>query len=120
MGAHVKSVSNQRNRSKQPTADNFGDHHRAAEPDHRPGLAFPVLAVTSKRTLAVSTRKGRAAGIAHGYPRSPVLVWPNDAEQVGGASASPRVFSMRGRHSAIAGANVEKLGRQSIHRTSLR
>ena len=43
MRAHMQPIRHQRDRTEQQAADDFGDHHDAAEPDHRPGLALAPL-----------------------------------------------------------------------------
>src|SRR5262249_29993298 len=51
--AHVQAVRDERDRTVQQTADNFGDHHRSAEPDNRPRLSFASLVTFTKEHVRV-------------------------------------------------------------------
>jgi len=66
MGAHVKSVGNERNRSKQPATDNSATIIALHRPNYRPGLPLAFLVVLRKEHMAVNGWKGRATDLAHG------------------------------------------------------
>ena len=54
--AHVQAIGDQRNRSEKQPADDLRDHHGAAEPDHRPGLAFAGLVLLAQKDVTVKPR----------------------------------------------------------------
>ena len=59
MGAHVQAVGDERDRAEQQAADDLGDHHRPAEPDHRPRLALALLVSLAEEYVAVERRAMR-------------------------------------------------------------
>ncbi len=68
VGAHMQSVRHQRDRAKQQAADDFGDHHDPAEPDHRPGLALALLMAFAEEDMAVKSRGCAVVMVKHGVP----------------------------------------------------
>jgi hypothetical protein len=52
----MHTVRDQRDRAKQPAADDLGDHHGSVEPDHRPGFALTFLMTLSKEYMALTVR----------------------------------------------------------------
>ena len=57
MGAHVQPVGDQGDRAEQQAADDLGDHHGAAEPDHRPGAALALLMALAEEDVACDRRR---------------------------------------------------------------
>ena len=66
MRAHMKPIGDQRDRSEQPAADNLGNHHDSAEPDHRPGPALALVMVLAEEHVAMECRITCAVDVAHG------------------------------------------------------
>ena len=58
--AHMQPVGDERDGAEQQAADDFRDHHGAAEPDHRPCLALAVFVSLAKKHMPVESRKGVA------------------------------------------------------------
>ena len=56
VGAHMQPIGHERNRSKQQSADDFGAHHRAAQPNHRPGFAFTLLVPFAQKAMLMGSR----------------------------------------------------------------
>ena len=66
MCAHVQPVGDERNRAEQQAADNFCNHHCAAEPNDRPSLALAFFVPFAEEHMAV--RRHRAVCAVHGRP----------------------------------------------------
>jgi hypothetical protein len=58
MGTHVESVRDKGNGAEQETADNFGDHHEAAQRNDGPRLALVRLMPVRQKDMAVDVRVG--------------------------------------------------------------
>ena len=56
MRAHMHPVRHQRDGAEQQAADDLGEHHGPAEPDHRPGLALALFMTFAKEDMAVAVR----------------------------------------------------------------
>ena len=56
--AHVQAVRHQRDRSEHETADDFGAHHRAAEPNHGPGFALTLVVPLAQEYMLMERRFG--------------------------------------------------------------
>jgi len=68
VGAHVQAVGDQGDRAEQQAADDLRDHHGAAEPDYRPGLALAGLVALAEEYVAVERRSSDAVTLNHGSP----------------------------------------------------
>ena len=55
MRAHVQPVGDQGDRAEQSAADNLGDHHRGAEPDHGPRFALALFMPFAEEHVAVKS-----------------------------------------------------------------
>ena len=53
MRAHVQAVGDQRDRAEQQAAGDLQRHHRAAQPDHRPGALLGVFMALAEEDVAV-------------------------------------------------------------------
>ena len=58
MRAHMQAISNKRDGAEQKAADNLGDHHGAAKPDHRPCLALALLVPFTQEYMTMKKRRG--------------------------------------------------------------
>jgi hypothetical protein len=65
MRAHMQPVRHQRDRPEQPAADNLGDHHRAAERNHRPCLALALFVSDAEKAVPMQERRCGAFAAAH-------------------------------------------------------
>ena len=64
VGAHVQSVGDERDRAEEPASDDLGRHHRRAQGDHAPSLAFVLRVLLAEEHVAM---RGESDGIfAHG------------------------------------------------------
>jgi hypothetical protein len=59
----MPAVGDKRDRPEGEAADDFQDHHRAAERDHRPGLAFAAAMFLPEKNMVV--KRGARTGRAH-------------------------------------------------------
>ena len=66
MRAHMHAVGHQRDRAEQQAADNLGDHHGAAEPDHRPCPALAVFVARAEKHVGMRSGAAGTDGLAHG------------------------------------------------------
>ena len=66
MGRHVQSVGDKRERAEQRPADDFGEHHDAAQDDDRPGPAFRPLMVPAQKHVMVWRQLEHRFCIGHG------------------------------------------------------
>jgi hypothetical protein len=53
MGRHVQPVGDERDRAEQKPTDYLGDHHEAAQHDHRPGAALVALVGLAEKNVAM-------------------------------------------------------------------
>ena len=88
MRAHVQAVGDEGDRAEQQAADDLGDHHGAAEPDHRPGLAFALFVPLAEEHVACDA-KARAAGCRS--CRASFQIGADDFEQLLGRLGVERV-----------------------------
>src|SRR5665213_2324878 len=51
VGAHMQTIRHERNRSKQESANDFGAHHGAAQPNHSPGFALTLLMPLAQKAM---------------------------------------------------------------------
>ena len=58
--AHMQPVGDERDGAEQQAADDFRDHHGAAEPDDRPCLALAFFVSLAEKHMSVESRKGVA------------------------------------------------------------
>jgi hypothetical protein len=56
MRRHVQAVGNQRDRAKQPAADDLSDHHDAAQRNHEPSAAFVRVVARAEENVRMARR----------------------------------------------------------------
>jgi hypothetical protein len=62
----MQTVRHERDRSKEESADDFGAHHPAAEPNHSPGFALTLLVPLAQEAMRVVSWLDGLGGRAHG------------------------------------------------------
>ena len=65
MRGHVQPVGDQGQRAEQRTADDFGDHHDAAQDDHSPGAAFCLFVIPAQKHMVMGRKLEGLVCIAH-------------------------------------------------------
>src|SRR5579871_4420272 len=85
MGGHVQAIRDEGHRAPQQTADDFCDHHGAAEANYRPTAALVPVVVTTEKNVLVPPGVERVR--VHFLP-SESECGPSHVDRTGPASAS--------------------------------
>ena len=64
--AHMQTIGDEGDRAEHQAADDLRDHHRPAEPDHRPGLALALVVSLAQEHVAMDQRRRAAVFFDHG------------------------------------------------------
>ena len=112
MRAHVQAVGDQRDRAEQQAADDLGDHHGAAEPDHRPGLALAFLVPLAEEHVAVKGRRGAAVVL---IMAASLQIGADDFEQLLGRVGVQRPGMLLGIDEMRPHVILDHLGHQTGH-----
>jgi hypothetical protein len=65
VGRHVQAVGDECQRTEQAAADDFRNHHRGTQSDHRPCSAFVLFMGGAQKNMIVSRAEGGVSKVTH-------------------------------------------------------